>query len=1277
MKKVHLVSALGVLFGLCGAVRPAFAGVRLELRPGSQTKFAGQTVEVGLYAVADPPATPQNVGIINAVLAWDEAGLTLTGYNLNGAYPWQGSSFPSVALNTSFTDGDAYFACNVGSCTSAVADSAGLLVANLVFTTGPATGASTVSVISSLSGSTTRVWDKLTLFGCGGVQIPVTLGPAVSVSVNPCVSALQCSDGNACTADACASGTCTHTPNYVDFTHCCNPADGALTVISDANDCTTDFCNTLTGAVTHTNRPFGSTCGNQDQNACTNPDTCDVGAVCLSNNVTNGAPCDDQDPCSQASSCQSGVCTGSNPVANGTLCTDALDCTVDRRCSGNQLPCTGTGQGSCPVGQTCNIVGTCNNGKCQGTGSPCQSTEFCIEDASCSSSGDCVAPATCVSNQCTNGYKCWECLADPKACQTAADCPSAKPCEGGFCRNCTAPVGCRSSYCGLTHLCTSFFDDEQCLDDIFCNGDEYCDNFGLCQPANPAAADCPSGTVCDEFNDNCVECIMDANCPSGMFCNTSTYTCVECLINGHCNDGNACNGIETCNLTTGDCIPGTPVVCDQPYVCSINVCNPTSAACEPRPAEQVACTSNPDTCPVGFLCGPTNFCFPTNPCSDQDGCTPNDSCANGTCSGQTLPSPGPINMELVAPSAPYAFLANVSVDLNLISTSGSQGIIVAEGSVSWDPVKLGMSFTPPGHSGAFTDPCTTHAGDPLNCDPGLDPARFEYDWFASGMLQSFDPDGLNDAFSDGTAHYVAQVGPGLPDAPITTTNKLWVTTLKFTAIGATTSAGTQVKLLRCVSPGGTFSRVTRGTGQDVTGQIINAVVKVRCGNASHCNDQNPCTIDSCNGATQFCEYTNVANGTACGNATPQSECDLPDSCQAGVCNTNPKPNTTPCTDDGIFCTNDLCNGAGACGHPNKPTGTACDDGLYCTVGEACTLGVCGGGSPRSCGDTFSCTFDSCNETTNVCDHTPQNNLCDDGQYCNGTETCSVSQGCLAGTPPNCSTDGIACTENDFCDESLNACNGIPNNNLCPPGEFCVQRIGCLSGACQPPLVDVPGSRYIKVVPLPANGTDPISLFVDSLDYPCFGKYVGVPQYDVDIDRDGDIDGKVAKLVDDPNQRGNLTPAQWGGTVFVTGEDIVPTDKVIGNNPPIIDSTYRVAQDCGGGALSPPIEVVMTLWGDADENGLVNITDVQLSVYGFQGRYLLPPGWPNGGTTRLSLDHVGLRACDPDFPPGPGGTTTLAVNFTDIQQVVNIFLGTSYRQKIYVQSPQDNCHIPCD
>jgi hypothetical protein len=56
-----------------------------------------------------------------------------------------------------------------------------------------------------------------------------------------------------------------------------------------------------------------------------------------------------------------------------------------------------------------------------------------------------------------------------------------------------------------------------------------------------------------------------------------------------------------------------------------------------------------------------------------------------------------------------------------------------------------------------------------------------------------------------------------------------------------------------------------------------------------------------------------------------------------------KPLGVGCTDDGNECTDDQCDGNGACAHPNN-TGP-CSDGNACTSPDVCSGGVCVGGAP--------------------------------------------------------------------------------------------------------------------------------------------------------------------------------------------------------------------------------------------------------------------------------------------------------------------------------------------
>jgi subtilisin-like proprotein convertase family protein len=116
------------------------------------------------------------------------------------------------------------------------------------------------------------------------------------------------------------------------------------------------------------------------------------------------------------------------------------------------------------------------------------------------------------------------------------------------------------------------------------------------------------------------------------------------------------------------------------------------------------------------------------------------------------------------------------------------------------------------------------------------------------------------------------------------------------------------------------------------------------------------------------------------------------------------------------------------------TNAQCDDGLFCNGTETCVTGACQAGTAPNCADAVACTTDACDEATDTCTHTANNAACSDGLFCNGSETCNVTLGCQAGTAPNCA-DAVACTT-DSCNETTDTCDHTANNAACSDGLFC-------------------------------------------------------------------------------------------------------------------------------------------------------------------------------------------------------------------------------------------------
>jgi cysteine-rich repeat protein len=210
-----------------------------------------------------------------------------------------------------------------------------------------------------------------------------------------------------------------------------------------------------------------------------------------------------------------------------------------------------------------------------------------------------------------------------------------------------------------------------------------------------------------------------------------------------------------------------------------------------------------------------------------------------------------------------------------------------------------------------------------------------------------------------------------------------------------------------------------------------------------CDDGNITAGDCCSATCQI----EVA-GTVCRAST--GECDLAESCD-GLADSCPGDGfvaaSTVCTDEGVGCTSDLCDGVGVCVHTEVDA--ACDDTLFCTGVESCNAALdCQAGTPPDCSDGEACSVDSCNEQADVCIHMPAHHLCGDGVYCNGDEICNVATGCSAGAAVDCSGLSSSCSLGS-CDELTEACvsSAVNETSVCDDLDFCSTDDQCTAGAC--------------------------------------------------------------------------------------------------------------------------------------------------------------------------------------------------------------------------------------
>jgi hypothetical protein len=123
-----------------------------------------------------------------------------------------------------------------------------------------------------------------------------------------------------------------------------------------------------------------------------------------------------------------------------------------------------------------------------------------------------------------------------------------------------------------------------------------------------------------------------------------------------------------------------------------------------------------------------------------------------------------------------------------------------------------------------------------------------------------------------------------------------------------------------------------------------------CAGPSTCDPINGCTAppindgDSCDDGL-FCNGADTCNAGACsGHAGDPcaggGECA--NSCDEGADSCNVTAGTA-CTDDGLICSTDVCNGSGACTHPAGNAGTVCD-----AAADSCELDATCDGVSTAC-----------------------------------------------------------------------------------------------------------------------------------------------------------------------------------------------------------------------------------------------------------------------------------------------------------------------------------------
>src|SRR5947208_2877250 len=375
-----------------------------------------------------------------------------------------------------------------------------------------------------------------------------------------------CNDDNACTpSDTCQNGVCT----------------GGNPVVCPAPDQCHDAgtCNPTTGTCSNPVKPNGSACN--DDNACTRTDTCQSGACTGRNPVVCPAP----DQCHDAGTCNPATGTCSNPVKpDGTACNDGNACTQTDTCQ--MGACTGTNAVVCPAPDQCHDAGTCNpgTGACSNPakpdGSACSDGHACTRTDACECGVcRCGNPVVCPApDQCHDAVPCHP---GSGACSTPGA-PHGPSCT--LFRACTRTDTCQMGACTGTNavVCPA---PDQCHDAGTCNpGTGACSN-----PAKPDGSACNGGHACTRTDacecgvcrcGNPVVCPAPDQCHDAVPCHPGSGACSTpgAPHGPSCTLFRACTRTDTCQM--GACTGTNAVVCPAPDQChDAGTCNPGTGAC--------------------------------------------------------------------------------------------------------------------------------------------------------------------------------------------------------------------------------------------------------------------------------------------------------------------------------------------------------------------------------------------------------------------------------------------------------------------------------------------------------------------------------------------------------------------------------------------------------------------------------------------------------------------------------------------------------------------------
>ncbi len=1067
-------------------------------------------------------------------------------------------------------------------------------------------------------------------------------------------------DGDTCTRDHCASGECVYTGQNEEIGTPCDDGQDNCTPGQDtclegvcfgggSNPCAAqpgDYCLEIEevgppcpGGDSDCSGFPGSTCDGAAEPFCRRAYTCGECRPGMDD-------CPDDGDCLVLGCSLNGACVG--PFLDDDLCQDGLYCNGAEQCQGIGSPpdfgqCVPDPLPPCKGGLVCREETCCVNDVCSEDSCECV---MCLNDIDCDDFSPCNGLELCdqVDFTCVPGVPI-DCSHLNGEC-TVGECNAALP-GPDFCE--TVPA----------------FDGFACDDGEPCTILDTCTAEGLCVGSQES----PDGTVDLQWSPTTgnlgigdhdigeiVRVDIWAVADDGDVCSISGEPCVsnsDCP--GLCDDGfttcsipNDCTGIGSgfCNSFVQSCAPGehgvtiiTAVIEFDPAVLELivggNPPNPHDPCdADGTPGDCVDCTDDSDCAALGVSC----YCPGGPPCGDQpgealgvcqtgkyawgasgfpDGGLDPDNLNSTWTDGQAFYNAtariGVITPKPKAPILSSEPLWITSLEFLALSPAASTTVSFNRCAASDDtPTRTriieGAGYYILGDLGQVSLTIRECEFD-SDCDDGVPCTDDSCDGDSQCQYLPNDEFCANALFCDGVEFCDALLGCQSPGDPC---------------------IGQGLFCLTSPLPGMCVECLQNADCDDQIVCTVDSCVDNVCINLDDCPDDNKfCNgLEFCNLDTNTCDST----GDPCpGKCTEQDECPscdppLVESVGPRFIAITPQPRVNPAptaflvTSDDWPCLNKYVGTFARCGGADGICNVDADCNSCTLLNSACL------------------TDDDCKTCQGG------TNPCQDDADCGGPACVSVQV---------CQLSGQTCDPGSFFDEIDIDDDGLPDGILAT-------------------LVSDPADRAILTAeewgttayPRCSHSQDPCETAADCDIGVCSFSGAGcsvsadncrglcaITQLECQGDQECPTAGDACT--------GTQTCATFetceAGKIYVISPDIVPTDidKLTDTLFPI---SYNVRADCG--SFSDPVLVVMRLWADADDNGLVNINDAQLTILGFQGSYL--PSVPS--RTKVAFDIDGL-SCTPN----------LEVNINDVFKVILAFQGGRFDPDVVGSST--SCSLP--